>query len=610
MVRYVFYFNDNDGNAYTGEISNNDYTGQPIELRGKASLSKDWAIDQQLLIKAVNVNLEATIEQPLEDIYNEDDRYWLFTLKKGSSAIFQGYVSTDDMEQSYSSSKWFLNFDCLDHLSYLESFGYYDSAGLPYSGNDTLFNIITKCLDRGFNTNDPKIGLITSHSLEYNSGDIFKEVYLNQDQFYSEDGEADDCSKVLSDILKSLGCFIIQFRLNYIIISLDNYALIRSTLVPYRDYLTNGTLQATLNFGPNDTQDIIGSEINMFTSHHINANQRFIKKKFYNTFRVRHDFDYSEQIIDDLSTWTLTAEASFNSPGIDLNPKELVSQIALAATAPSFAIKENDVLTITVEATYTDDPTEQSFELRLTNTASTNDYVFRFEQLIQEEENFAFGDWVQLPVSGQDKIEFKPVEGPNTHEITLPPVPEDGDLTFYAYTGIFGNALTGSSNTYLESVTIKSQERPIEATEHTYRRTDKTTGAIVDTYDVRFNTSDRSILKNIFLDSLGNPIPTFQKVSTGTNVVMADYLALMFLQLFSENHIEWAGGVKNNFDFNPKKINNNADVAFVVQEQKDYTNNISSTTLLEVQNATLLSEKYTNETTRIFRESVKPVIKS
>ena len=112
------------------------------------------------------------------------------------------------------------------------------------------------------------------------------------------------------------------------------------------------------------------------------------------------------------------------------------------------------------------------------------------------------------------------------------------------------------------------------------------------------------------MDSSGEAIPTFQRVSTGTNVVLADEIGLMFLNLFSQNHINFSGDVANNFDFTPKELKDLGTHFVITRETKDLKTNISALELTQVQNTSLLISQYENETTRIFRESVKPVIKS
>ena len=82
----------------------------------------------------------------------------------------------------------------------------------------------------------------------------------------------------------------------------------------------------------------------------------------------------------------------------------------------------------------------------------------------------------------------------------------------------------------------------------------------------------------------------------------------MFLNLFSQNHIRFSGDVANNFDFSPKELKELGTHFVITRENKDLKTNISSLELTQVQDSELLESQYENETTRIFRESVKPVI--
>ena len=594
MVKYKFEFSDKDDATYTGEFSNGNYTGQEITIDGFCSIDYDLSenIYQPIRVTSCNITLRATLDEPLEDIWNEDDKYWLFTLYKGTRAIFQGYASTEDMEQPYNSSNWELNFDAFCHLHYLQDIGYFDGSGLQYTGTDSLFSIIRKCLDKGFNTNDPKIGLITAHHLEYNSTDLFENVYLDQEQFYDEDGEALDCFTVLENILKSIGAFIVQYRLNYVVMSVSNFVDLLTKSIPYKDYDSDGNLVFESSFAPDSLGQRIGDEINNTDSYHINTNQSFRTRKFYNAFKIRHNFEYADQILPNgeligagatMPNWTVAAgETTVVGDTLEIEGKQLVTEIELGAESSAIALKQNDVIEVVIVAEYQDDPTEQTYEILLENTGSGTDYSYTSYEPTEGGE-MVINEWRALPVGSQVRreIEFSPTENEFTHTIQLPALPEDGDLTFKAYTGIFGNNYNAStSKTILKSVTIKALEQPLEAEEWIVERTDKTTGQVPDVYELPFNTVKRTIIKNVFLDSSGLPIEFFN--DGGLSAPMARHLSREFIRFFGSNGFLWSGDVFNNIEFTPKRIDTIGSNFVVTRESKDLGKNISALELEQV----------------------------
>lgn len=616
-TRYRFLFTDTSGDQYEGVIRNINYSGPETIVNGSASLQYDLSdnVFQPIQAKTCNISLLATTLEDLSDIYNEVDRYWNFRLSINGVQEFTGYISTEDMEQSFSSSKWVLNFDAYSPLTYLENFGYYDSSGLPFSGDESLINIIVNCLNKGFNENSERLGIRAYHYLDVNGNDLFQNTYLDQGQFYDEDGEAEDCKQVLSDILKSLGCFIFQWDFTWYILPVTTWRDLIITPITFISYGPTGIVTGSHTLNTNGGAQRIGDKPNGAPIHHINENQSFYIKRFYNNFRIRHDFDYALQILPNgelvgsgatMPNWTLQTDATVVGDTIEIDGKELVSEEVLAATSSTVSLKENDVLEVDILAEYVDDPTEQTFKIILEGDSGT-DYTYRLLQPLEDSENVE-GEWLALPVGGSvhDSIEFKPIEGEMTHLVELQALPEDGDLYVEVYTGIFGSAHTASSKTILKHFKIKAKEQPIEAEQFTYSRTDVNTGEVPEPYEIRFNTSDRNILRNIFKDSLGVALANFQK--DAANVTMVDELGRMFLGIYSENQKVFSGGVFGNVEaLTPKRIDSVGSPFIITSFNKDLQQNTSSLTLWEV---FFDVPSFTKETERVFKNPIKPNIKS
>ncbi len=619
MVRYRFWFTDNEGTEYSGEISNAGYTGATVTLEGSAVIRRDTGnnVYQPLQVKACDITLHATEEHQLEDIYNEVDRYWLFHLKKNGTGIFQGYVSTEDMQQPFNAYIFDLSFEALGHLHYLENIGYYDNAQQPFEGRSSLLTIMKRCLDKGFNAIDGVFGVLTAHHLTNSGADLFETLYLDQSQFYDEDGEAKDCKTILQDILKSLGCFVFQYRLNFVIISVKNWVNMIARPISYRKYTSDGNFQISLsfeNFGP---QQVIGNDIGNSPTYHINENQTITNKKLYNAFRVQHKFDYAEQVLRNgeliassglMPDWVLGTDAAVVGDSIEIAGRQLVSQITLAATSSAVALRQDDVMIIEISAGYQDNPTEQEYEVLLQDTDSGTVYSYRTYQSGEDSEDFSLNNWVALPVGSQveTRLRFSPSEQEYVHTVKMAPLPENGNLLFKAYTGIFGNDYNAStSKTILRSVIIKAEEKPIESEIFTAARTDLTIGQVPKVYEVPFNTVERNILNNTFVDAQGVAIASLD--DHGRSMSSAEHIAREFITFFSDTNKVFSGDVYNYEDFGPKFIVGAIPLCLVSNESCDLKRN---TATLTIQQLYLDEPPYEMSVKRVFKNVSKPTIKT
>lgn len=611
MVRYFFDFDNLEGDIYKGEISRDDYIGNPLQLSGRAVLVRDLSdnIFQPVQVTSCDISLIATKETPLEDIWNEDDQYWTFSLYKNNRKVFQGYVSSEAMEQPYNMDVWELNFEALGYLHYLKDTGYYNAQGLPYTGIDSVLGILANCFNRCFVENVSTFGILTAASFTVGANPALERMYLNQDVFYDNDGEAQDCFSVVEEILKSLGMVVFQYSLNFFVMSVNSFSKLLTEPINYRSYTSNGIFQAVLNLQPDAINQRIGTESKGAKTFFVNSNTSFFNIKKYNTFKVRHDFEYAPNLLKNesfendgtnIDGWTLLNGARlgineiiidnyFGSPPANLqsaqsNPVDLMDQdtlnLKIRLRSPS-----------TTATRYT-----RRIRIQLELTGGGQTFRLAHGNLIS---NVA---WVQSGDAryGVDEVWMEDVDD-LIYEMKSAPLPISGQLTV---TFIQSFSAINPDRISLTEFNLTAENQNLEAEEFIISRTDTNTGSVPDVYEVRFNTAGRNILSNTFLDLQGATLDAV--VVNGVQKSTAAYLCEQNMTFFSQTNKVFSCDLKDNEGLTPKRIDNIGSPFLITSEQKDLGVNISSVSMQQV-GSILPPVSLTVE--RVFKETIKPTIK-
>lgn len=257
-VRYFFsYDQERTGTVCKVEILQKDFTGTATELLkfGANPFTFSYPTDDDdfkpIKGSQATVTLMATSEGQFDDLFTSDDKFIQVKYYEGTTLKHISYATPDSgYEEPYIGGNYEVSFNTTDYLAQLKNIPY-DNAGTPYTGRDTLLNIIVKCLNKiGFG-----LGIVSGVNVYEDSmdstasGDPLAQTSVNQDVFLDKKNNPLDCYKVLDRILTSFNARIKQTNRGstsrwWITKLRDN-----DGTLPFRVYDSTGTLVSSSTGG-------------------------------------------------------------------------------------------------------------------------------------------------------------------------------------------------------------------------------------------------------------------------------------------------------------------------------------------------------------------------
>ena len=613
--RYYFSWKDVNETLYRVDISSDLYTGAELEINGYGTISRNTNDDiyQAIQSTILDLTMIATLDDPLEDIYNEDDRYWSVILYKDSVEQFRGMIESQEVEQDFVSDSWEIRVECIDAIGILENFAFVDTGGLHWTGSDTVMGTIAKAVKRGFRDQTEALGFLVNTGLTLSDNSVFQEnAYVDMEVFFDDNDEPNSCKEVVEQLLESMGCVMFQYLGDWVILNVEFWADMISLNVTYREYDEDGTYLSASSFGaPFASNRDIGSHINGNAIFHVNKNQSYINRKYYQTVRLLHNYEYKDQIVPNgeieggtagvsMPKWTL--DLTYADPatdqilllGVATNP-----EIEPAATTQAIKLNEGAVIKITMLMEYFDAPFRQDIEIKLDNGTSTRYYRKNFGaaqiQWQSSQAYFTFNESLEGIEVGQF-----------THTIEVEALPFDGDLTITFLTPQMDSPWSSGSGSIIHYCHIEAVQVE-EGIEKTSNRTDNDTGQVPDVKEIRFATTDTSVIKNTFFDSSGDFIE-FVKFDGGSNTSSLQALIDSKMELFKGRFSVFSGDVMGNIDnITPNSINTLGSVYLLTRYSKDLRTDISSMELTQI-NRTVAGVTRTNTSRIVYSKSIKPKI--
>lgn len=614
MVRYYGTFYD-----FTGLLNEiyiyDDTIASPPTAQGIRAFYERSADSpfQPIQSSKLTLELEASNSDDLSDLWTEEDRYWKVSWYKNSSLIWFGYLVNEGMEESFSDANWILRVECLDPLSLLENYKY-SNAGTPYTGVDSVKNIIGKALSKGFVSGDEMDTRVIPGFTLTDDTLFWDGAYIDQEAFLKNE-EPVDCKTVVENILKSCGMTIRQYGGYYYIFDvLEHVELIAGSKTWY-SYSLNGTYNGSGAIAANtyagEAGSIRSSVNTSIEQYHVNGNQTLIRRKYWQAVRLKHVYEWRSQILPNgellestgtMPNWTLGADASVNGDAVDITGKALVTEDTIQLTSSGVALKAGNIINIAVNMTFVDDPAQISIRVTVDNGVDT--YYLRATPN-------GFGDFWQTAAT--DLI-YYPDEGAWSIGLNEIEIPIDGNLTVYFYHPVYGGNLTGSSKVTIQEVLVSAVEQEEEGAEHTKERTDVSAGFLPDVIEIPIGTENTSAILNNFLDSSGDPLGSIKALYNAGTYDLLNYLSYQRLACYSASIKEYNGDVLGNLEgINPYFIQN-IDVlglqhAYVITNiSKDIEQNIQSVTMVGL--ITGQAGTTSDETKTVFKETIKPTIES
>lgn len=185
------------------------------------------------------LNLIATEEFQLQDLYTEDEFRWLVNIKRNGSVIWRGFIIPDGCQESFTFTPYTISANAVDTLGLLKNLSYVQNDGNFWLGKQTFLEVIYNCLNR---VQIPDMDIYTCVNIteesypSADSDDPLALTYVNAERFLKDDNiNPMNCQEVLDAVLKLWTAVIIQSEGDWYIFRPNEMAL-SDTLI-FRRYV-------------------------------------------------------------------------------------------------------------------------------------------------------------------------------------------------------------------------------------------------------------------------------------------------------------------------------------------------------------------------------------
>lgn len=262
----------------------------PIEINGTVKMDyqdrKDLHLEP-IIASSIQMDLEASIDMSLEDLYSEDERQFKaiisrrISISEDPKPLFIGYIKPDGIFADYVNDRWILSIDAYDGLSTLKNLTFVGENGIKYTGIFNLLNIVKTCLARTGLSLPLNINCDIFYD-GYAGNSILEETTTRTDRYYQNSSEPMDCESVLKSILQLFNASLFQMDGEWWIIRPID---VRSPM-PFARYI-DGIFDSNITFSP---LRYIGSHIDGFEPFHCDENQRYTIAASVQAYRIYYEY--------------------------------------------------------------------------------------------------------------------------------------------------------------------------------------------------------------------------------------------------------------------------------------------------------------------------------
>ena len=247
------------------------------------------------------LNLIATQDFQLEDLYTEDELRWLVNIKRNGSVIWRGFIIPDGCQESFTFTPYTISINAVDTLGLLKNLSYVQNDGNFWLGKQSFIEVIYNCLNR---VQIPGMNIYTCVNIseesypDGNADDPLNLTYVNAETYLESDNiNPLNCQTVLDSVLRLWTAVIIQSEGDWYIFRPNELAL-SSTLV-FRKYI-DGVYDS---FVTKTVGQVLGGHTEgaiIAPLYHSDTDQlKMIEKPFKNNsmaFKYGTNFNLTEQL--------------------------------------------------------------------------------------------------------------------------------------------------------------------------------------------------------------------------------------------------------------------------------------------------------------------------
>ena len=217
-LKYELDYCDDTGSPLRLEILQKDYTGTASSVVGSGGVveiryQQDDVADE-ISASTATIFLIERNDFSYEDIYTGDERTFQVKVYNSSGLIWSGWILPDQVDSEYKIDG-IISIVAIDGLGTLKNVGFVDSSGDIFRGRMTLFDVVSKCLEK------TDLGLNISVLCDYNceewtaptpgnANNILASTWVHADRFSDKEGNVISCYEVLKMTMPMLGATLRQ----------------------------------------------------------------------------------------------------------------------------------------------------------------------------------------------------------------------------------------------------------------------------------------------------------------------------------------------------------------------------------------------------------------
>jgi len=251
------------------------------------------------------LNLMATENFQLEDLYTENERFWLVQVYRNASLIWQGFIIPDGCQESFSFTPYTISVNAVDGMGLLKNLSYVQNDGNFWLGKQSFLDVIYNCFNRlGLPVITIKtcVNIYPSSYSPSDTLDPLEETYVDAQRFLLNDEiNPMNCQEVLISILREwTSCIIMSEGVYYIY--RPNEAALSDTLV-FRSYTDN----VYTGIETKDIAEVLGgfSEGVVFAPYyHVNTDQLKMIERPYKNVSMSYKYGLKQNPDEELDNPT------------------------------------------------------------------------------------------------------------------------------------------------------------------------------------------------------------------------------------------------------------------------------------------------------------------
>jgi hypothetical protein len=251
------------------------------------------------------LNLIATEDFELEDLYTENEREFLVLIYKNGDVIWRGFIIPDGCQEQFMFTPYGISINAVDTLGLLKNLSYVQNDGNFWLGKQSFLDIIYNCINRIAIPNMDIYTCVNIYEETQTSGDLYDPLALtktNAERFMKDDEiNPINCEEVLKAVLEEWTATIIQSEGAFYIFRPTELAL-SDTLV-FRKYI-DGEPAYDGYVNSKNLAQILGGEsegVVLAPLFHINTDQLKMIDKPYKNASMSYRYGENknlEQLLD------------------------------------------------------------------------------------------------------------------------------------------------------------------------------------------------------------------------------------------------------------------------------------------------------------------------